>query len=119
MSELAAALSSREGSAILFVGCTVFAVISLTVFRGWLERGPRAEKSATANLIAAALGAIFAAMLAGGVADYVAAGAVNFLNLALFLTGAAGAGILAETIIGFHRGTLDNDELRRMAAHDL
>jgi len=118
MSELAEALSFREGSAILFVGCTVFTVISLTVFRRWLERGPRAEKS-TANLIASVLGVIFAAMLAGGVVDYVAASTVNFLNLALFLTGAAGAGILAETIIGFHRGTLDNDELRRMAARDL
>lgn len=102
-----------------FVACIAFTVCSLELLRYFLTHWPRAEMQRKANWVAAVLGAIFVAMLVGGVGDYFVVRALTFLNLTFFLTGAAGAGILGELMWRFHHGTLDDAESRRIAAHDL
>ncbi|HUO94559.1 MAG TPA: hypothetical protein VMU22_16655 [Rhizomicrobium sp.] len=112
MSTVQTLFSSRAIDAVVFAALVVFTVMSLEMFGAWLERGADIARS---RLVALALALVFAAAVIGGLVDYAFVGAPNFLNLALFLTGAAGLGILPALV--FRR---DRDkELRRIAALDL
>ena len=108
---IATLLSSRAGEAVLFAAIVVFTVVSLEMLRMWIARGAEAAQS---RIVAALLALIFLGLAAGGIVDYAFVGKPNFINLAVFLTGAAGLGILPSLIFR------DKDqEIRRMAAHDL
>ena len=118
MMDLIAALPPKAVSMAVFFASIAFAVGSLELFRIWLVRGSQADKRRGANLVAAVLGLVFAGMVAGGLFGFAMIGKA-FIPLALFLTGAAGLGILIELIVRFHRGKLETDEMRRVVAHDL
>jgi hypothetical protein len=118
MTDLIAALPPKAVSMAVFFASVAFAVGSLELFRAWLERGAQDGKRRRADAIAAVLGLVFAAMIAGGIFGFATVGKA-FIPLALFLTGAAGLGILIELIVRLHRGKLETDEMRRVLAQDL
>lgn len=108
MNEMLSLLSSRGGEAAIFVVLVTFTVLSLVRLDAARARGAKLKKTAMA------LGAVFAAMALGGAAGFLSAGELGFLNLAFFLTGAAGGGVLFAVMTG-----ADDDELRRITAQDL
>jgi len=109
---IATLLSSRAGEAVLFATVVVFTVGSLEMFRMWMERGAGVARS---RMVAALLALAFLGIAAIGVADYAFAGKLNLLNLGFFLAGAAGLGILPSLLFPSNK----DEELRRIAAHDL
>ncbi|HUC60317.1 MAG TPA: hypothetical protein VMF53_00015 [Alphaproteobacteria bacterium] len=112
MTTLQTLLSSRAIDAVVFTALVVFTVTSLTALE---SRRERSTDFAQIRRVALVLAALFWLMMIGGIADFAIAGALNFLNLAFFLTGAAGLGIL--TGLMFQRDA--DKELRRIAASDL
>ena len=109
---MATLLSSHWSEAVLFTVMVTFTVVSLERFENWREHG---ADIARVRKVALLLVAAFYVMALGGIADFAMAGRLNFLNLALFLNGAAGIGIL--TTLMLQNGK--DQELRRIAAHDL
>lgn len=112
MNGVASLIFSRAGETILFTAIIVFTVTSLAIFGESLERG---MSRARARTVAFVLAIIFSAMATGGGASYLIASELHFLNLAFFLTGAAGTGILLSLML--HRSS--EAEMRRIAALDL
>jgi hypothetical protein len=100
-----------------FAGSTVFAVLALELYRVWSAKRPLAPKFSAVEWVGAALGVVFAVMVAAGALDYFVVHKATFYNLSLFLSGAAGLGVLLDLVIKRRRG--DPDELRKMLAHDL
>lgn len=112
MNTIAWLISSRWVDGLLFAVIVTITVVSLAQFGSWLERG---ANIAQARKVALLLATVFCVLALGGVVDFAMAGRLNFLNLALFLDGAAGIGILTALMLQSGKGR----ELRRIAAHDL
>ena len=109
---IATLLSSRAGEAALFAWVVVFTVGSLEVLRIWIERGAGVVES---RIAAALLALVFVGLVTIGIVDFAFVGRPNFISLGFFLTGSAGIGILPSLIFASNK----DQELRRMAAHDL
>jgi hypothetical protein len=97
-----------------FVLLVVFTVGALELFGKRLERGEtRGRKTIASTLLLA-----FVALVAIGVLEFSGAGAFTFRSLSMFLTGAAGLGILVGLLLTV-RGASRSAEERRMLARDL
>ena len=112
MNSIISLLSSRAGEADVFVAATVFTVLSTVMFDAWVTRGASIARS---RAVGVALILVFLCMAAGGVADYAIVGRPTFISLNLFINGTVGLSILPSVLL--RRGK--DQELRRMAAHDL
>jgi protein-S-isoprenylcysteine O-methyltransferase Ste14 len=117
MDGLIAGLSAKEISGVVFAVSVVFTVCSLELLRHRMERGPGGKARPATNATGAALGLVFLAMAGFGIAVTIIAGRVTFLSLGLFLTGAAGLGILLDLMIRARSGGAQ--EMRRIVARDL
>jgi len=98
-------------SAVVFALLILFTVTALELFRFWIARSPARRTAMAAGLV---LGLIFFAIAAGGAVSLFFAGK-GFLNLAFFLAGAAGFGILCQIVMDFGRRV----DMRRALAADL
>jgi len=98
--------------AIVFAVLVVFTVISSERFHAW---STRTAPTPAVYRVAAILGALYLASFAGGAIDLAATGKPGFLSLGFLLAGAAGAGILLDTLMRGRREA----ELRRLDAFDL
>jgi len=122
MNEILAFAATPLGEGAIFTAAVVFGVVTLEAARVWLERRPALPQAGAALAV---LGLMYLAMLVGGAADYFASGHVTFLNLGLFVNGAATSGIwlgLVAQTFGRAFGWVspqENEELRRIAAQDL
>jgi hypothetical protein len=112
MNAMHALLSSRAFEAVVFAAAVVFTVVSLEMFRARLERSINFEHARAAGIL---LALVFLCMVIGGIADFAMVGLPTLLNLGFFLSGAAGAGILASLML--EHGS--DREMRRVAASDL
>ena len=112
MNTIASLISARWVDGLLFAVIVATTVVSLAQFGSWLGRG---ANIARARKVAVLLAAIFYILALAGIADFAMAGRLNFLNLALFLDGTAGIGILTALMLQSGKGR----ELRRIAAQDL
>jgi hypothetical protein len=104
---------SAGGDRLVFALCVVFTVCGLTAFEHWSTKIAWRRSVYTA---AAALGTVFALMLAAGGID-LGAGSSSFLGLTFLLCGASGGAILLGMTL--QREGWREAELRRMDAHDL
>jgi hypothetical protein len=112
---------SRIAVIIIFGGLTVLTVGGLELFRVWLGRAPREERSGRGEAVAALIAVAYLALLALGGAG-MAVNGKNFLDLAFVLLGAVGLVIVASMTWSDRHGLplADTDEeKRRIAAHDL
>lgn len=131
MTGLFAALSASKASIMTVFGVlAVVSVVGLERFRAWLGRHSPEDKNARVYEIAAAVTVVFMVMLVMGGTDMAVEGK-KFLNLSFGLFGVAGVAIVALLMRRFRLGLplddaselddgeIDEDELRKMQAHDL
>lgn len=112
---LAQLAATAAPSRIAFVAIIVFAVAALELYRSWSERRSSRGGRAARAAVGLVLGLVFSAMLVVGIAGHASGGELGFLELGLFLTGAASLAILGQ--VAWRAGRLS--ELRRSLAEDL
>jgi hypothetical protein len=126
MTGLFAALSASKLSVMIVFGVLAVATVGgLELFRAWLGRQPPEETASPVYDVAAFVTLAFMVLLVMGGTDMAAEGK-TFLNVSFALFGAAGVVIVAFLLRRFRHGLplpddgdADEDELRRIDAHDL
>ena len=126
MTGLFAALSASKLSVMIVFGVLAVATVGgLGLFRAWLGRQSPEDTASPVYDVAAFVTLAFMVLLVMGGTDMTAEGK-TFLNVSFALFGAAGVMIVAFLLRRFRHGLpltdegdADEDELRRIDAHDL
>lgn len=126
MTHIFAALSASKLSAMAVFGVLALLTVGgVEMFRVWLGRQPQEDKNSRIYEIAAVVTLGFMALLVMGGTDMANEGK-HFLNTSFALFGVAGVVIVAALLRRFRHSLpltdedeIDEDERRRMDAHDL